>query len=86
MIAVVCLDFSLFISYLFFIYSTGTIVEGLVKRAIVVNIGFIILDGREDGFRCGSQSGRPRTVHARVNRSDEAVVARRRYTSVLQES
>ena len=41
----------------FFIYSTGTVAEGLVKRVKVVNIGFIILDGREDGFRCGSQSG-----------------------------
>lgn len=41
----------------YFIYSTGTIVEGLANRAIVVNIGFIILDGCEDGFRCGSQGG-----------------------------
>lgn len=70
----------------YFIYSTGTIVEGLVNRAIVVNIGFIILDGCEDGFRCGSQGGWPRAVHARVNRSHEAVVARRRYNSVFQES
>lgn len=41
----------------YFIYSTGTIVEGLANRAIVVNIGFTILDGCEDGFRCGSQGG-----------------------------
>lgn len=34
----------------YFIYSTGTIVEGLLNRAIVMNIGFINLDGREDGF------------------------------------
>lgn len=41
----------------YFIYSTGTTVEGLLNRAIVVNIGFIFLDGRENGFRCGSQGG-----------------------------
>lgn len=34
----------------YFIYSTGTIVESLLNRAIVMNIGFINLDGRKDGF------------------------------------
>lgn len=84
-IIVISPEFFFFDQLSYFIYSTGLTVDGLVNRAVVLNIGFTFVDGRQNGFRCGGQGGRSGTVHARVNSSNETVVARRRNKTVFPE-